>query len=236
MREIKRFGRFAVFLALGALGLYAISDQNIPSSGSLRDAPGEADFEKSLSEVQKEALSIKGRWATPAEKKDLQKDYPKLKGKRVKITGDCTSRYNCIAWSVGDTSHWAWPGNTETDFDEFYEKNGCLPAPRGTPLTKADIVLWAKDGEPTHACRKLVGKTFESKCGATWRITHGLRDLSSQIYGKPYKGYLCNPDSKKNFFSERVSFGPPMSELEWETYKECLSESGLDPEDCLPRS
>ncbi len=45
------------------------------------------------------------------------------------ITGPATpygtsGRYNCIAWSVGITDQWFWPGNTVADFDIFYASYG----------------------------------------------------------------------------------------------------------------
>ena len=32
--------------------------------------------------------------------------------------------YNCIAWSVGITGNWEWPGETVKEFDAFYRKHG----------------------------------------------------------------------------------------------------------------
>lgn len=155
-----------------------------------------ADFEQSLATIQqslrdqKQQILAPGREPTAAEREKLEGRFPNLKGKAFTITGGCSTDYNCIAATVGIGDQSVWPGR-EAAFDAFYKEHGCLPAPEGTPPELSDVVLWAKDKEPTHASRRVFGGKFESKCGTLEKIVHDLKDLEGKSYGKPYKFYLC---------------------------------------------
>src|SRR5262249_41684146 len=37
--------------------------------------------------------------------------------------------YNCIAWSVGISDKWVWPGNKLADFDQLYRTHGYERSP-----------------------------------------------------------------------------------------------------------
>lgn len=154
-----------------------------------------ADFERSLTSVllilqnQRQAAAP-GREPSLAERESLERRFPNLKGKTFRITGERTTGYNCIAATVGITDREIWPGR-EAAFDAFYAEHGCRPAPEGTPPELADVVLWAKEKELTHASRRVFGNKFESKCGTLETIVHDLRDLEGKAYGQPYKTYLC---------------------------------------------
>jgi hypothetical protein len=40
---------------------------------------------------------------------ELERLFPGLRGSGYEVTSPEDIRYNCIAWTVGDTEHWWWP-------------------------------------------------------------------------------------------------------------------------------
>ena len=45
----------------------------------------------------------------------IVREFPNLRG-MFKVLRPGTKRYNCIAWSLGITKQWVWPGNTVRAF------------------------------------------------------------------------------------------------------------------------
>ncbi|HME00025.1 MAG TPA: RHS repeat-associated core domain-containing protein [Terriglobia bacterium] len=134
--------------------------------------------------------------------------FPNLKAGEWSITGPAIPEYNCIAWSVGVTNQWVWPGNTEAVFDKLY-KEGLTVTPRnragqpiGRPVQigggykdsdncdpechKRKVALFVDEaGVPTHAAREVEdGGVWESKLGSLCRIKHKL----TQLEGATQKG------------------------------------------------
>jgi len=60
------------------------------------------------------------RAMTPVEKQRFKGFFPGLDVNRAVVTGEMSSVYNCISWTVGVTNRWLWPGNTLAQFDTFY--------------------------------------------------------------------------------------------------------------------
>src|SRR5205085_4025122 len=49
--------------------------------------------------------------------------FPNL-GSNYEVMAPGTARYNCIAWSLGITDSWVWPGFNVADFDKLDAKYG----------------------------------------------------------------------------------------------------------------
>jgi hypothetical protein len=107
--------------------------------------------------------------------------------------------YNCIAWTVGITNRWQWPGYTVTSFDTYYGGFGYRRISsldyRYQPGV-AKIVLYGKkkaDGsiETTHGARQLKDGTWSSKLGGLALIRHQTPDsLDGPSYGRPVAVYV----------------------------------------------
>src|SRR5436305_14776995 len=63
---------------------------------------------------------------TPAEKARFKSYFPALNVSQAVVTDGPTAAYNCIAWTVGITTRWVWPGGTLATFDTFYHGFGFI--------------------------------------------------------------------------------------------------------------
>jgi hypothetical protein len=117
---------------------------------------------------------------TPAEKQRFRGYFPSLDVNRTVVTGEVSSVYNCISWTVGVTNRWFWPGNSLVNFDTFYRGFGFVRAGDGViaawGLSTSSMTHGSVTG-PGH------GPRWESKCGGDLRIQHGLNELVSSGYG-----------------------------------------------------
>jgi hypothetical protein len=120
------------------------------------------------------------RQMTSAEKQRFRGYFPSLDVNRVVVTGEVSTVYNCISWTVGVTNRWLWPGNSLANFDTFYRGFGFVRAGDGTiaawGLSASNMTHGSVTG-PGH------GPRWESKCGSDLRIQHGLGELVSSSYG-----------------------------------------------------
>lgn len=128
---------------------------------------------------------VRGRLPTPAERKYLESFFPGLKGKKFKITGEQTGRYNCIAWTLGKTNEWVNPTPTVGGMDSLYGVAGYKVAPED----KAVIALFVKHAVPQHGAVRISGDLYESKLGSLHRIVHPLRTLEGKTYGHVERFY-----------------------------------------------
>lgn len=96
------------------------------------------------------------------------------------VAGEPSVHYNCVAWSVGKTKQWLWPGNTLAHFDSFYNGLGYERAHDGP------LALWGYDTSQITHVSVLTdnGLRWESKCGADLRIQHHLNEFNGHTYGK----------------------------------------------------
>jgi hypothetical protein len=144
-----------------------------------------------------------GSTPTAAQSSALAPHFPNLKAGDWCVTAPADPGYNCIAWSVGDTSQWIWNdvdtfgnknGTVEiADFDAFYAaKAGLKPVLGSAP--NARVVLYATGTTPTHAARKssaACGFAFESKLGPQFRIVHDANQLAGgPTYGDIARFYV----------------------------------------------
>lgn len=126
------------------------------------------------------------RQMTPAEKAQFHGWFPSLDVNQAVVTGEATKAYNCISWTVGVTTAWLWPGVTIQLFDAFYARYGLKRSSAGT------VAAWGiSTSNMTHGCVTGPGHgpRWESKCGSSLRIQHGLNELVSSSYGRPVAFY-----------------------------------------------
>lgn len=118
---------------------------------------------------------------TATEETRFRSFFPNLNVQAVIVTDNATSVYNCIAWTLGFTDRWIWPGNSISDFDAFY---------RGFSFVRGDdgsIAVWGHSlSAMTHGSISGPGHgpRWESKCGADLRIQHALPELVGGLYGR----------------------------------------------------
>ena len=127
----------------------------------------------------------------------------------IRITSAEDEGYNCFAWAVGDTSHWidptdpnTWPGdisneNTVPALFELFAKAGYQPCQDGSLEDGYEkIVIYALDGEPTHAARQLRNGLWTSKLGKHEDIDHAtpeeLQGDEWDQYGR-ISGFMSRP-------------------------------------------
>ena len=128
------------------------------------------------------------------------------------ITGEAAPNYNCIAWSVGETTAWyvdvatskvhptdiaiddVW-GNgdgvmTVSELDAFYDAKCYVPT--GTNANDADVMFYSLfHGARRKSCHcmAVLRPVFESKCGAAHRVEHVWDQLNGTTYGTPVRFY-----------------------------------------------
>jgi hypothetical protein len=130
----------------------------------------------------------------------LETAFPGLARGGYRITSLRDTDYNCIAWAVGDTHAWWWPGGdagreywppgvprerTRGAFEAAFASLGYTVCEGDDPEAGYEkIALFADvNGRPTHAARQLPSGRWTSKLGKLEDVEHGLRDLEGAIYG-----------------------------------------------------
>jgi hypothetical protein len=130
----------------------------------------------------------------------LEHVFPGLAHGDYRITSPADADYNCIAWAVGETGKWWWPGPDvereygppdiprEATLAAFQAALGVL----GYVVCDGDhsepgfekIALFADaQGKPTHAARQLANGRWSSKLGKREDLEHALHDLTGTVYG-----------------------------------------------------
>jgi hypothetical protein len=140
----------------------------------------------------------KGNPPTPYQKSNIEGYFPNLN--TWSVTGPATGgssvpgAYNCIAWSVGITDEWLWPGPTVDIFDEFYALHGWSVAANGKrEYKKRKVALYATNSDPAdcqHGSRETHDCGWdESKLGGLERIMHIRSELEGGSYGDVIRYY-----------------------------------------------
>lgn len=120
------------------------------------------------------------RKLTASEKTTFLASFPLLDVDFTIVTGEPTTDYNCISWTVGVTNYWHWPGYLLSDFDNFYAQFNLVRK------TKGHVAAWGiSNSNMTHGCISgpTHGPCWESKCGSLARIQHCLNELNGPVYG-----------------------------------------------------
>ncbi len=148
--------------------------------------------------------AIGARNPTSGEESTLSAAFPRLISGDWCVSAPATPTYNCIAWSIGNTSRWIWDevdsvyGDNDgtvslSDFDSFYSMAGLTPVINATP-SDPKVVLYSKGSTPTHAAPKSphpCGVAFESKLGQSVRIVHDVYQLEGgSVYGDINRYYV----------------------------------------------
>lgn len=140
-------------------------------------------------------------WLTPPNKytkMNMEHMFPNLKQWGIRgpatplggtIPPPIRPPYNCVAWTIGNTHDWIWPGDTVQDFDNFYASHGWTVSANGNrEYQKRKITLYALNSDPNQ-CKHVSLETHdyfweESKIGPLERIAH----IRSELDGGPYYG------------------------------------------------
>ena len=140
-------------------------------------------------EIQTHAVVPLGEPPTSEQRTRFLGWFPNLRN--FHITGPSTWTYNCIAWSVGITDEWIWPGNTVAVFDAFYASHGWTPSTNGKrEYQKRKVALWADNSGCQHGSRETYDCDWhESKCGSAERIMHDKFQMEGGGYGNIIKYY-----------------------------------------------
>ncbi|MCX7099362.1 MAG: hypothetical protein NTV43_15810 [Methylococcales bacterium] len=87
------------------------------------------------------------RALTKDEKIRFHDYFVNLNVDKAVVSGEATTDYNCIAWTVGITNAWIWPGSTIGDFDKFYKTKGYTR----TTDSNSPIAAWGyAENKMTH--------------------------------------------------------------------------------------
>jgi hypothetical protein len=137
------------------------------------------------------------------ERDDAKTTFPGLIHCEWSITAEATPVYNCIAWSVGESTTWYNPDDIDRDFgdndgtiddsdmDAFYlAKKGWTPTATGAGDAEA-MYFSGYHGAKKKGCACGAGKwiMFESKCGQWVRMEHVWNQLNGILYGAPTRFY-----------------------------------------------
>ena len=123
--------------------------------------------------------------------------FPALRTSSFEITSPLTKRYNCIAWAAGEDHVWWWPGGrywpdgvpreeSIEAFTQAFAELGYAPCETDDPEAAVEkVALYVgADGRVLHAARQLPDGAWTSKLGEAWDISHELRGLEGDNYGR----------------------------------------------------
>jgi type VI secretion system secreted protein VgrG len=161
------------------------------------------NFAPAQAQVQTKATTAAIRFDTKKFPKDRaivdgdRASFPNLRGD-YEVLQPGGGNYNCIAWSLGITDRWVWPGKTVADFDKLNAKYGYkrlktpdLRVARG--VDKIALYGLVKGGkwEATHQARQHTDGTWTSKLGHLALIRHHTLDaVSGPTYGQAAYVYV----------------------------------------------
>jgi hypothetical protein len=131
---------------------------------------------------------------------NLEVLFPRLLPGTYRVTSPPDPDYNCIAWAVGNSDNWWWPGS---DVEREYWPPGVprqvvlgafqamfatfdyvvCPGEHGEPGFEKIALFTNTQGKPTHAARQLPEGRWTIKLGKKEDIEHGLHDLEGSLYG-----------------------------------------------------
>jgi hypothetical protein len=150
---------------------------------------------------------------TSAERQRFRGYFPNLNVTTAIVTDSANPAYNCIAWTVGITNRWIWPGSSLVHFDTFYRGYGFAQSSNGP------IAVWGHSSSGmTHGSISGPGHgpRWESKCGGDLRIQHGLNELAGGLYGRVLA-----------FYSKGRTLPAPLVAIAEDVMKEKLAKSYL---------
>jgi hypothetical protein len=150
---------------------------------------------------------------TAAEQQRFRGYFPNLNVNQAVVTDNAMPAYNCIAWTVGVTNRWLWPGGSLAHFDTFYRGYGYVRSGHGAIAAWGHSTSGMTHGSvsgPGH------GPRWESKCGGDLRIQHGLNELTGGLYGRVLA-----------FYAKGRTLPAPLAAIAEDVMKEKLAKSYL---------
>ncbi len=133
--------------------------------------------------------------------REAEKCFPELSTGNYRVTSIKDKTYNCVAWAVGDTTHfwydakikgYYWPPGARSadtidgwkDVFEIHSYSVCVSREFESDFEKIAIYVNA-DGEPEHVARQTGEGKWSSKLGRGCDIEHESLDvLEGAEYGK----------------------------------------------------
>lgn len=106
--------------------------------------------------------------------------WPHLDRRDLCIEAPEDSSFNCVAWTVGNTTDWIWEevdldmdGLWEVaDFEEFFAQ-----------YQKSALIYGANNGAVWHSARPLPNNSASSKLGEWFRLRHDRNQIEGGFYG-----------------------------------------------------
>lgn len=134
----------------------------------------------------------------PQFKFHTKRNFPNLSPGNHKVTSKNTPDYNCIAWAAGDDTKWwsplaqyYWPPNVPRErtldaYKQAFASEGFTETQQKDYVAGIErIVIYTKDGVPTHAARQIGKNRWWSKMGSDADIQHALMGVAGKEYGVP---------------------------------------------------
>jgi hypothetical protein len=133
---------------------------------------------------------------------DLEQDCPGLQRAPYTITSPRDPQYNCIAFAVGDITHFwddvglpgcYWPSgvpgsDTITGWTRIFEIHGYTETEdRSLELEYEKIAIYVSPDGPEHVARQKASGIWTSKTGRGVYIEHALESIEGDFYGKVTK-------------------------------------------------
>jgi hypothetical protein len=132
---------------------------------------------------------------------DLDAIFPNLAISGYRRRSDCTTRYNCLAWALGDDSKWwepdpydllYWPPDIPRNYAvrnyiEVCKKHGYQRCRDGKPEAGYEkLVIFTERHEFRHIARQRENGIWTSKLGPLEDIDHNNIDaFDGSSYGRP---------------------------------------------------
>lgn len=130
----------------------------------------------------------------------IRENFPDLKVGDLVITSDRDRSYNCIAWAMGDSSQFWWPGAdgywpsgvpqavTIQAFTAAFATVGFTPCADAKHVAgREKVALYTNAGTPTHAAFLAADGMWASKLGRDHDVKHrhlaSIGDNRSAGYG-----------------------------------------------------
>lgn len=143
------------------------------------------------------------RQLTNQELQQLRLDFPQMTLDNTKVIGPKTKQYNCMAWSVGITNAWLWPGPDK--FKEFYAQHSAHLANNGG-IAAFGFSLQNMTHGATNLEIPNYGHSWTSKLGENPLVLHTLGALSGagSIYGNVLQYYTPQPPLAESWIGEEI--------------------------------
>jgi hypothetical protein len=131
-----------------------------------------------------------------SDKAEIYRHFPKLKDARHRFTSPPDPKYNCIAWSVNDTTRFWWPDhlaywpddvppNDSLDaFVHMYSKLGYSLTDLVPKEDAEAVAIYGAGFRVKHAARRSTDSPlWKSKLGEAFDIEHTLNAIEAGLYG-----------------------------------------------------